>query len=445
VDPDRLDDWPEIRAWFLKLKPKPEQDSERLMAEIRRAGAGICASAPVQVSPRLLGKSHMDAVSLCALCGEAYPAADGSICRKCQGEELYVRGAGGAEYSERPALAAVPVQDAVGRRALHDMTRIVPGMSKGPAFQAGQEITAGDLCRLQQMGRSRVYVDEGDGPGESWLHENDAVEGFAEKMAGEGISYALPPREGKINFAAGRDGLFLLDADLLARFNLVPDVMCAARQNYTVVEKGKEVAGCRAIPLYLGRGHFEKAMSVLGRGPLLRVVPMREARVGILVTGTEVFTGLVEDKFAPIIRNKVEALRCRIAGTELVPDDRGRIASSALRLMEAGADLIITTAGLSVDPDDVTLDGLRDAGARDLLYGAPILPGAMTMIGRIGSAQLMGVPACALYFKTTSFDLLLPRLLAGVEITRLDLARMAEGGFCLGCRTCTFPKCPFGK
>jgi formylmethanofuran dehydrogenase subunit E len=98
-----------------------------------------------------------------------------------------------------------------------------------------------------------------------------------------------------------------------------------------------------------------------------------------------------------------------------------------------------------VDPDDVTLDGLRDAGARDMLYGAPILPGAMTMIGRIGNAQIMGVPACALYFKTTSFDLLLPRLLAGVEITRFDLAHMAEGGFCLGCRTCTFPKCPFGK
>jgi formylmethanofuran dehydrogenase subunit E len=441
----RLENWPEIRAWFLKLKPKQEQDSERLLAEIREAGADICAVTAVQVSPRLLEKSHMEVIALCPLCGEAYPAADGGICRKCQGEDLYQEERGGAVEQRKPALAAIPVEEAVGRHALHDMTRIVPGTSKGPAFKAGQEITVGDICRLQQMGRSRVYVDEGADPGESWVHENEAVKGFAEVMAGEGVTYALPPREGKINFLADRDGLFLLDRDMLMRFNLAPNVMCATRQNFTVMEKGKELAGCRAIPLYLARRDFEKAMAVLGDGPLFRILPMRHARVGILVTGTEVFQGLVEDKFAPIVRNKVERLGCRVVGTSIVPDDRKAIRRGVAHLLDGGADLIITTAGLSVDPDDVTLEGLRDAGAGEMLYGAPVLPGAMTLLARVGKAQLMGVPACALFFKTTSLDLLLPRLLAGVPVTRLDLAAMAEGGFCLTCRSCTYPKCPFGK
>jgi formylmethanofuran dehydrogenase subunit E len=69
----------------------------------------------------------------------------------------------------------------------------------------------------------------------------------------------------------------------------------------------------------------------------------------------------------------------------------------------------------------------------------------MTLVGRIGAVQVIGVPACALFYQATSFDLLLPRLLAGLTITRRDLAEMADGGYCLNCKSCTFPKCPFGK
>ena len=67
------------------------------------------------------------------------------------------------------------------------------------------------------------------------------------------------------------------------------------------------------------------------------------------------------------------------------------------------------------------------------------------LIGRIAGAQVLGVPACALFFKTTSLDVLLPRLLAGVPVTRRDLARLAEGGICLQCNVCTYPKCGFAK
>jgi formylmethanofuran dehydrogenase subunit E len=167
--------------------------------------------------------------------------------------------------------------------------------------------------------------------------------------------------------------------------------------------------------------------------------------VGILVTGTEVFMGLVEDKFAPIISTKLEKFGGQVLKSMIVRDSMEAIADGVKELLNCDIDLLVTTAGLSVDPDDVTYQGLRDAGAMDILYGAPILPGAMTLLARIGQVQVMGVPACALYFKTTSFDLLLPRLLAGLKITRSDLARLANGAFCMDCKVCTFPKCPFGK
>jgi formylmethanofuran dehydrogenase subunit E len=225
----------------------------------------------------------------------------------------------------------------------------------------------------------------------------------------------------------------------------VSGVMCASRAGYFPVTQGQTLAGTRAIPLFLPRSDFMKALAVLQEGPLFSVLPQRRPRAGILVTGTEVFMGLVEDRFIDIITSKVERLQGQVVKSLIVPDDRQAIREGVAELLEAGIDLLVTTAGLSVDPDDVTRQGLVEAGATDLRYGAPILPGAMTLLARIGTVQVMGVPACALFFKTTSFDLLLPRLLAGLSPNRRDLAKLGHGALCLECPTCTFPRCPFGK
>jgi formylmethanofuran dehydrogenase subunit E len=264
-------------------------------------------------------------------------------------------------------------------------------------------------------------------------------------MAGVGVSCTESPTEGKVNFNAKLDGLLVVDERRLEMFNLVPGVMCASRQGFSMVNNGASLAGSRAIPLFIPRQDFNKAMTVLSDGPLFSVLPLRKAKVGILVTGTEVFQGLIKDRFIPIISDKVEKLGSLVVKSLIVPDDRKAIVQGVKELLNAGADLLVTTAGLSVDPDDVTRQALIDAGTEDMIYGAPILPGAMTLLARIGQAQVIGVPACALYFQRTSLDLFLPRLLAGVEIKRPDLARMGSGAFCLECKSCTFPKCPFGK
>jgi formylmethanofuran dehydrogenase subunit E len=444
VDLGRLENWPHIKGWFLKLTPKKEQDTEALFHEIEDAGDSILRLEKVTVQARLLGHSHMTRIEACPICHEAYPVSDGAICRGCQGEAPYV-GTPGSALGETAQPTRLPVTEAVGRKALHDMTRIEPGKSKGAAFLAGQTLTAGDICRLQQMGRGTVFVQDDSLPEGAWVHENDVALAFAKRMAGPGVACSDAPREGKIDFRAARAGLLQVDVDMLERFNLVPDVMCATRQNHALVEKGRLVGGTRAIPLFLSRDNFSRALAALGETPLLTILPLRQARVGVLVTGTEVFQGLIEDRFAPIIRAKAEALGSTVVGVEFAPDDRQGIALAVRKLLDLEADLIVTTAGLSVDPDDVTRDALMDAGLTDALYGAPLLPGAMTLIGRVAGAQILGVPACALFFKTTSLDILLPRLLAGVSITRRDLARLAEGGLCLQCNACTYPKCGFAK
>lgn len=446
IDSDRLGPWPQIQGWLFQRTPKEDQDKDKLMAEIRQAGPAILNAEAVRVHDRFLKRNPMARVATCVVCHEAYPESDGGVCRGCRNDTPYASVAGNAHREEAgPRLTAVTVEDAVGKTALHDMTRIEPGLSKGAEFEAGQQITAGDICRLQKMGRNTIFVSEDEGEDPNWVHENDAVKGFATRLAGDGITYDEKPEEGKITFKARRNGLFVLDAGMLESFNLHPDVMCATRHNHTVVEQDRPVAGARAIPLYISRGRFDRAMDAIENGPVFRVLPLRKAKVGILVTGTEVFKGLIKDRFIPIIQSKVEKLDCTVVKTDIAPDDAGAITDSVAGLIRAGADLVVTTAGLSVDPGDVTRQGLLNAGLTNMVYGAPILPGAMTLTGKIGSVQVIGVPACALYFTTTSFDLLLPRLLAGLEIRKIDLAQMGEGGFCLNCRLCTYPKCPFGK
>lgn len=449
LDLQKMSAYPELEAWFLKKKPKKEQDVERLEAEIRAAGDTICKVEPVQVKRRFIGQKHMSGIRICPVCGEAYPEGDGPLCRGCQGEAPYVATIPGGhpEPEREPATKVVPVDKAVGHKAAHDMTRIEPGQFKGPEFRKGQLIKPGDICRLQQMGRFHVAIEE-DGR-DDLVHEDEAARLFAQRMAGPGIFYNEEPKEGKIDFRAACDGLLCVDENRLRNFNLLKDVMAASRQDATLVKKGSPVAGTRAIPLYIGQNTLSDALGALENEPLFSVMPLRKARAGILVTGTEVFQGLIEDKFIPIISAKLLNLGSEVVQSEIVPDDKAAIAKAVESMIGAGIDLLVTTGGLSVDPDDVTRQALLEAGLGEVVHGVPVLPGTMSLVGKLhrdqGDIQVLGVPACALYYKTTFLDLVLPRLLANREFTRLEAAGMGSGGYCLSCKVCAWPKCSFGK
>jgi len=463
---EKLGPFPEIRAWLLKEKAKKDQDTERLFREIECAGDSICVMSPVRIRAAFLGHAPMGDIGICPQCKEAYPLADGPLCRGCQGEAPYAVVAAGSGLP-LPQVRVVPVAEAIGRKALHDMTEIIPGLSKGAVFSAGQTLSAGDVCRLQQMGRFHVAVEDAAASQLAGIHENDGVRAFAPRMAGENVSFALPPREGKITFRSAIRGILCVDSKRLEAFNLLPDVMCASRRDGALLEEGTDFAGTRIIPLYAHEDRVAAALRVLDQ-PLFSVAPLRIARAGVLVTGTEVFQGLIEDKFIPLISAKLLNYGCSVVKAEVLPDDKARIARAIDGIRRAGADLLVTTGGLSVDPEDMTRAALLDAGLVDVLYGAPVLPGAMSLIGRIagekaasapgasragqargirqpeaGEMQVIGVPACALYFKVTLFDILLPRLLAGRQISRAELAALGEGGFCANCKLCTWPKCFF--
>jgi hypothetical protein len=340
-------------------------------------------------------------------------------------------------------IKTISLEEAVGTQLAHDITEIRPGEFKGPAFRKGHTVCDEDLCRLQRLGKNHLYVIDLEA---DEIHENEAAAILAEALAGEGIVWENNPREGKINLHAAWDGLLRVNVQALAAFNLVDEVMCATLHNHTLVKQGALVGGTRALPLIMKRAAIERAAAIARQnGAVLAVRPLIHARAGLVVTGNEVYHGLIRDRFAPVLTQKVETLGSTVVAREFAPDDAEAIARAICAHLERGCDLLLLSGGMSVDPDDVTRHGIRLAGATEMHYGAATLPGAMFLVAYLGEVPLLGVPACALHHRITVLDLVLPRILAGERIGRAELAFLGHGGLCRDCPECSYPHCAFGK
>lgn len=258
--------------------------------------------------------------------------------------------------------------------------------------------------------------------------------------------HPTPVKEGKIELIADCDGLFRIDVERLDAINELEDIMIASRHTNYAVHKGDKLIGTRVIPLIIEKEKMARAKEVAGNKPLAELLPYKNIRCGIVTTGSEVFYGRIQDTFTPVIEGKLAAYGIGVSGHITVNDDQEKITAAILKLKEDGADMIVCTGGMSVDPDDLTPSSIRATGARVVTYGAPVLPGAMFLLAYMeDGTPIMGLPGCVMYAKATVFDLVLPRVAAGVEITKKDIARMGNGGLCLGCKECHYPACGFGK
>jgi hypothetical protein len=340
-------------------------------------------------------------------------------------------------------LKKIKLEAAVGTQLAHDITEIRPGEFKGPAFRKGHTVCSKDICHLQRLGKTHLYLIDLE---DDEIHEDQAAAILARSLAGEGVVWEDNPKEGKIGLHAGRDGLLSVNVAPLAAFNMVEDVMCATLHSHTLVREGELVAATRAIPLIMKRAPIERAAAIAAQnGGVVSVHPLRRARAGLVITGNEVYHGLIQDGFAPVLSDKLADLGSEVGGIEFVPDNEERISQAILLHLRNGCDLLLLSGGMSVDPDDVSRKGIRRAGANELHYGAAALPGAMFLIAYIDDIPLLGVPACALHHRATILDLMLPRILAGKKIGKRDLALVGHGGLCRDCPTCIFPHCAFGK
>jgi len=339
-------------------------------------------------------------------------------------------------------LNTVKTEDAVGMILGHDITEIVPGEFKGAAFKKGHLITENDIEHLLRIGKENLFVLE---LGEDELHENDAALRLGTLFAGPGI-YFSEPSEGKVSFKAEYKGLLKINRDLVDQVNDTEDICLATIHGDICVDKDELLGGCRIIPLTTKKEKIDSIENIVsGKPPIFEIKPFIKLKTAVIVTGSEVFKGRIEDKFGPVIEKKVKNFGSDVFHKTIVPDVLEDIRNAIFDAKKMGAELIIVTGGMSVDPDDKTPGAIKSTGADIVTYGTPVLPGAMLLFSYLDNIPVFGLPGCVMFAHTTAFDLLLPRVFAGEKIIRKDITKMGYGGQCLSCKVCTFPHCNFGK
>ncbi|MGH4124539.1 MAG: molybdopterin-binding protein [Clostridium sp.] len=338
-------------------------------------------------------------------------------------------------------MKKIPVKDAVGSVLCHDITQIIPGVVKDIAFKKGHIVKEEDIPLLLSIGKENLFVWEKK---EGYLHENDAAERLRALTAGEGLTFSQV-KEGKINFIADYDGLLAINTKLLYKLNSLGEIILVTLHNNYPVKKGQKVAGTRVIPLVIDEDKIKKAEDLIGDEKIVSIIPFSPMKVGIVTTGSEVYHGRIKDAFGPVIRRKVEEYGCEVLGQSILSDDENKITQAIQAWIDKGAEMVICTGGMSVDPDDVTPTAIVKTGAELITYGAPVLPGAMFLLAYKGDIPILGLPGCVMYSRTTIFDLVFPRILAKERLSFADFAAYGHGGLCNECEECKYPDCAFGK
>jgi len=337
-------------------------------------------------------------------------------------------------------MKKIRVEDAVGHALIHDMTGILENGKKGVVFTRGHTIRHEDLPALLDIGKRHIFVWEADA-GE--VHEDDAALIAAEAVCGAGVTYDGAPSEGKVLMYAAMRGLFCADKDMLRAVNEVGDYTIASLPSYTDVDEGQKLGGIRIVPLVTKRENVDAVVKLAAGGKVFSVLPYRKLKCGVIITGSEVFTGRIPDKFEPIMRQKLDKYGAEILGVVKCPDDLGDILAAIAGFEADGAELILLTGGMSVDPDDLTPTAIRESGAEVITQGVPMQPGNMLTIAKKGGLTLIGVPGASMHSPVTSLDVFLPRVFAGADLG--EFASLGLGGFCSGCAECTYPRCYFGR
>lgn len=342
-------------------------------------------------------------------------------------------------------MKQIRTEDAVGHVLCHDITQIIKDQKKGVLFAKGHIIREEDIPLLLSVGKEHLFVWEKQ---EGILHENEGAEILYEICAGEHM-HGSDIEEGKIELIADCDGLLKIRRDALKAVNSLGEMMIASRHGDFPVKKGDKIAGTRVIPLVIEKEKMDRAREAAGEQPIFTILPFHPKKYGIVTTGSEVQKGIIQDTFTPVLKEKMAEYSCACMGQTLPGDDRGQITADIRNFMEQGAQLVLCSGGMSVDPDDRTPGAIKDTGAEIISYGAPVLPGAMLLVSYCEhegkKIPVIGLPGCVMYNKRTVFDLILPRLLAEDPIQAEELAALGEGGLCLNCKVCSFPNCGFGK
>lgn len=336
----------------------------------------------------------------------------------------------------------VKVDDAVGLIISHDMTKVVPGEFKGAAFKRGHIITEDDIPILKSMGKEHIYV--GEIP-EGYLHEDECAIRIANAICNTEDFTLSEVSEGKINIIAKYRGLLKINKEMLYKLNSIEHIAISTVFDDTIVEIGQRIASERIIPLYTKEINIKKVEELCNSTKVIELKKLNYKRVHLIITGNEVYKGLIEDKFYAALKPKVERYNGEVVKVVKVPDDKEIIKDEIKKSLAEGADIILCTGGMSVDEDDITPIAIKEQIDNLVVHGIPVQPGNMFLLGYSGAVPIMGLPGAVIYYENTIFDVVFPKVICKDVIDKEFFIKLSIGGLCYFCEKCKYPNCTFGK
>ncbi|MGC8482134.1 MAG: molybdopterin-binding protein [Thermodesulfobium sp.] len=317
----------------------------------------------------------------------------------------------------------IPIEESVGITLGYDLTKIVPGKHKEAVFRRGHVITADDISVLKEIGKDFIWDLK---IAEDEIHEDDAALRLASAISGDNLIVKMPG-EAWADVVAAKKGLFKVRVRQLDAINSRGDTLVATLKDNTVVDEGKVVAKAKVQGLVVKKREIDLIEGECRNlGKVLLLYPFKSMRVGLIVTGSEVYYGRKEDSFTPLVLNKVAKFNSEVVMRESLPDDPDLISNTILNFVKNSVQIIIVTGGMS--PDDVSAEGIRRSGASVVSYGAPLSPGAMFLVAYLGDLPIFGMPGGALRFDPGAFDLFGQIAFSGLRITYEMIRHSGHGG-----------------
>jgi hypothetical protein len=291
------------------------------------------------------------------------------------------------------------------------------------AVEKGQVLDAGVAARLLAMSWRELHLLELE-PGD--IHEEPAGARLSQAAAGEGVEMR-GYGGGQWTLAATRRGLLRVRGEALAEVNAQEGMAVYTLYDHQPVEAGEAVARAKIVPLAIGEAHVKRAEErAWAAAGLVTVESFTPRRIGALTRAS--LPAQQRVRFESALGEKVDWFGSSLLPVHYCADDARAVADGFGVLADAGAELVIAAGAASLDPLDAIFEGLKLAGGRMVRHGTPAHPGSLLWLARWRERPVLGMPACGMFSQATSFDLVLPRILAGETVDHGDLAAIGHGG-----------------
>ena len=304
------------------------------------------------------------------------------------------------------------VEDVAGRVLVHDL---------GRDLRKGTVLRSDHLEQVRQAGAVHVVELE---PGD--LHEDVAARRLAAAIAGPGVESG-PLVQSQARLTAAHRGLLRVRADLIDAINALGYISVFTLMDGQAVEKGEEVAGCKVTPVAVPGELIEAAERICSEmGPVVELLRFRPLRT--FVVATERLKPKARELFSAAVRAKLGWYGAEVLAVREVARTPEAVAAAYEEATTMGAQLVVFAGASAIDPLDPAYAELTNAGGHVLQLGAPMHPGSMLWLGRLGDAAVVGVASCAGFGRSSSLDLLLPFVFAYGRAEAGDLRRLGHGG-----------------